>query len=160
MQWDVDVAEGRYVKRLKPGSTDPLPEHNWVWSPQGAINMHMPERWGYVQFSHLRAGSETEKFVEDANESVKWALRRLYYRQRAFRDANQSYAATLDALGPLNIRVDGIDFKPVMQSTRSLYEITAERFRRRRRPYQPGRPRLGDEVNCWIARLPFRTVKV
>jgi hypothetical protein len=128
VQWDVDVAEGRYVKRLTPGRTDPLPEHNWVWSPQGAINMHMPERWGYVQFSRLRAGGETEAFVEDANEPVKWALRRLYYRQRAFRDANRGYAATLDALGPLNIRIEGIDFKPVMQSTRSLYEITAAGF--------------------------------
>ena len=116
------------VKRLKPGSTDPLPEHNWVWSPQGAINMHMPERWGYVQFSRLRAGSETEAFVADANEPVKWALRRLYYRQRAFRDANRGYAATLDALGPLNIRVEGIDFRPVMQGTQSLYEITATGF--------------------------------
>jgi hypothetical protein len=26
-------------------------EDNWVWSPQGAINMHMPEHWGYVQFA-------------------------------------------------------------------------------------------------------------
>jgi arylsulfatase A len=128
VQWDVDVVEGRYVKRLKPGSTDPLPEHNWVWSPQGAINMHMPERWGYVQFSRLPAGRETEAFVEDANEPVKWALRRLYYRQRAFRDANRGYAATLDALGPLDIRVEGLDFKPVMHSTQSLYEITAAGF--------------------------------
>jgi thiamine biosynthesis lipoprotein ApbE len=128
VQWDVDVAEGRYVKRLKPGSTDPLPEQNWVWSPQGAINMHMPERWGYVQFSRLRAGSETEAFVEDANEPVKWALRRLYYRQRVFRATNPGFAPTLDALGPLDIRVEGMDFQPVMQSTRSLYEITATGF--------------------------------
>ena len=26
------------------------PEHNWVWSPQWAIDMHRPELWGYVQF--------------------------------------------------------------------------------------------------------------
>lgn len=24
-------------------------EDNWVWSPQGAINMHIPERWGYLR---------------------------------------------------------------------------------------------------------------
>ena len=28
-----------------------VPEFNWVWSPQGVINMHVPERWGYVFFS-------------------------------------------------------------------------------------------------------------
>lgn len=26
-------------------------EDNWVWSPQGAINMHIPEHWGYLRFS-------------------------------------------------------------------------------------------------------------
>lgn len=25
-------------------------EDNWVWSPQGVINMHVPERWGTVVF--------------------------------------------------------------------------------------------------------------
>ncbi len=25
-------------------------EDNWVWSPQGIINMHVPERWGYLHF--------------------------------------------------------------------------------------------------------------
>ena len=25
-------------------------EDNWVWSPQGAVNMHIPERWGYLTF--------------------------------------------------------------------------------------------------------------
>ena len=25
-------------------------EDNWVWSPQGVIDMHIPERWGYLHF--------------------------------------------------------------------------------------------------------------
>jgi hypothetical protein len=25
-------------------------EDNWVWSPQGEINMHIPELWGYLRF--------------------------------------------------------------------------------------------------------------
>ncbi len=25
-------------------------EDNWVWSPQGLIDMHVPERWGYLHF--------------------------------------------------------------------------------------------------------------
>jgi hypothetical protein len=25
-------------------------EDNWVWSPQGVINMHVPEKWGYLHF--------------------------------------------------------------------------------------------------------------
>ena len=138
VEWQVDVVNGRYAKRLKPGSTDPLPEDNWVWSPQGAIDMHMPERWGYVQFSSVRVGGDAEPFVDDPNERVKWALRRLYYRQRRFRAANGFYAATLDALKPTtppgtgagDIRVDGIDFRPDIHAAGSLYEITADGFGR------------------------------
>lgn len=25
-------------------------EDNWVWSPQGEINMHIPDKWGYLHF--------------------------------------------------------------------------------------------------------------
>ena len=128
VEWHVDVAGGRYAKRLKPGTRDVLPENNWVWSPQGTINMHMPERWGYVQFSSMRAGSGTEPFVEDRNERVKWALRRLYYRQRRAREANGGYAATLEALNANEIRVDGIDVHPVMDAIATRYEITAKGF--------------------------------
>lgn len=31
----------------KPGQSK---EDNWVWSPQGVINMHIPARWGYLHF--------------------------------------------------------------------------------------------------------------
>jgi hypothetical protein len=31
----------------KPGQPR---EDNWVWSPQGVINMHVPEQWGYLHF--------------------------------------------------------------------------------------------------------------
>jgi hypothetical protein len=44
VEWQHDVVDGKYVKR--PG----LKEDNWVWSPQGVINMHVPEQWGYVRF--------------------------------------------------------------------------------------------------------------
>ena len=128
VQWQMDVTDGRYAKRLKPGTQDPLPENNWVWSPQSAINMHLPERWGYVQFSNVAAGSGTEAFVDDPNERVKWALRRLYYRQRRAHDATGGYSATLDALHASDIRVDGVDFRPVLHATQSLYEITAKGF--------------------------------
>jgi len=26
-------------------------EDNWVWSPQGLIDMHVPDRWGNVRFT-------------------------------------------------------------------------------------------------------------
>jgi hypothetical protein len=128
VEWQTDAAGGRYAKRLTPGTTDPLPEDNWVWSAQGAIDMHMPERWGYVQFSSIAAGSGTDTFVDDPNERVKWALRRLYYRQRQFRTVNGAYASSLDALNASDIHVEGLDFHPTMNGASDLYEITAKGF--------------------------------
>jgi hypothetical protein len=128
VEWQMTVADGAYTKVLKPGSKDPLPESNWVWSPQGAINMHMPERWGYAQFSARIAGSGTDEFVDDPNEKVKWALRRVYYRQRNVRAKTGSYASTLDALNVSDIKVDGLDFQPSLSATPSLYEVVAPGF--------------------------------
>jgi hypothetical protein len=128
VEWQVNADGTRYVKRLRPGTTNPLPEDNWVWSPQGAIDMHMPERWGYVQFSGLPAGAGSEPFVDDPNERVVWALRRLYYRQRRLHAANGGYARTLDALGAAELRVEGLDFRPSIEATSSFYEIGAPGF--------------------------------
>jgi hypothetical protein len=44
VEWQVRVVNGKYEKLAG------LPEDNWVWSPQGAVNMHAPERWGVVRF--------------------------------------------------------------------------------------------------------------
>ena len=45
VEWRTTVTDGRYVKL--PGEK----EDNWAWSPQGVINMHVPDRWGIVRFS-------------------------------------------------------------------------------------------------------------
>ncbi|GAA5480931.1 LysE family transporter [Haloferula sargassicola] len=59
VQWRHEIVDGNYV-RIPPHGTDlgaslspeeqQHPEDNWVWSPQGVVNMHRPERWGEVTF--------------------------------------------------------------------------------------------------------------
>lgn len=44
VEWQHELVNGRY-RRIKGTKED-----NWVWSPQGKINMHIPEHWGRVQF--------------------------------------------------------------------------------------------------------------
>jgi hypothetical protein len=128
VEWLVDVRDGRYAKRSDPATGRALASDNWAWSPQGAIDMHVPERWGFVQFSDLAAGSGTEAFAEDPNERVKWALRRLYYRQRQSRAASGRYATTLCALEGPAVKVDGLDFAPDLQATANTYQISAKGF--------------------------------
>jgi hypothetical protein len=50
VQWPLEIRGDGYVKAREPSQEDPHPEDNWVWSPQGEINMHIPERWGAVTF--------------------------------------------------------------------------------------------------------------
>jgi hypothetical protein len=128
VQWQLDVVEARYVKRRDGKKGTPLPEDNWVWSPQGAVNMHMPERWGFVQFSDVPAGTRAVTFEPDPNERVKWALRRLYYRQRRYLAANRRYAADLSALDARDITVDGLEFRPSLQAIDAQYEVRAPGF--------------------------------
>jgi Carbohydrate family 9 binding domain-like len=42
-----EAAAGDVPKYVK---TPNVPENNWVWSPQGVIDMHLPDRWGFVTF--------------------------------------------------------------------------------------------------------------
>jgi len=82
VQWQVDVVDGTYVKQTDPQGGEPLAEDNWVWSPQGLVNMHYPEMWGFVQFSERVAGAGEDEFVERSIERARWALRQLYYAER------------------------------------------------------------------------------
>lgn len=128
VEWRANAVDGAYVKRLDPATGKPFPEDNWVWSPQGAIAMHMPEHWGFVQFSGLAAGAGEEAFTPDPNERVKRALRTLYERQRAHRAAYGRYADDLVALHAENVAVEGLAFAPELFVTASLYEIVAPGF--------------------------------
>ena len=51
VQWKLKIGEEIYQKLLDPETGKPLPENNWVWSPPGVVNMHIPEHWGYIEFN-------------------------------------------------------------------------------------------------------------
>ncbi len=44
VQWQISTLDGKITK------VPNTPEDNWVWSPQGVIDMHQPEQWGTVTF--------------------------------------------------------------------------------------------------------------
>ena len=50
VQWETEFIDGNYKKLVNTETGLPIPENNWVWSPQGKINMHIPHMWGYVTF--------------------------------------------------------------------------------------------------------------
>mmetsp|Transcript_16031 Transcript_16031/g.22487 ORF Transcript_16031/g.22487 Transcript_16031/m.22487 type:complete len:424 (-) Transcript_16031:303-1574(-) len=62
-----------------PGSPT---EDNWVWSRQGVIDMHYPERWGFLQFSNAKVNS-TEK-IRNKEWTVRSIAAAVYYAEHAY----------------------------------------------------------------------------
>jgi len=98
VNWILESENGSYIKAKDPETAKNYSEFNWVWSPQGLINMHYPEMWGYLQFSDIKAGEGTSEFISDPDEKIKWNLRTLYYAQRNYAAARSRYAAEPDSL--------------------------------------------------------------
>lgn len=112
VEWDVETKDGKYRK---------LPnrdEHNWVWSPQGVIDMHRPERWGCIQFSTAKPG--TAAFRPDPDWPGRDLLHRVYYAQRAYRKAHGRYAKTIAELGLKNAS------QVSLEATRSTFEASLD----------------------------------
>lgn len=113
VEWETDVVNGKYVKRSDPVTHNPLPEHNWVWSPQGVVNMHFPERWGYLIFSGTApgVGGGAQNAGVDIGrvtayffgEQLKNRLWKLYYKEHIYQEAHNAF--TPDPI-QLPMRVD------------------------------------------------------
>ena len=74
------------------------PEDNWVWSPQGVVDMHRPEMWGQLQFTRQQAGDSSAVAPLPAKPARDLALE-IYYAQRDFWNSHSRWAANLAELG-------------------------------------------------------------
>ena len=94
VEWEHAIEDGAYRK------VPNRPEANWVWSPQGVVDMHRPERWGYVQFSEKSPGQDD--YRPNPSGPIKDRLMGIYQAQRAYRQKNTTWAPSLEALGLSN----------------------------------------------------------
>jgi hypothetical protein len=99
VEWRYTAEKGRYVK--VPG----LPEDNWVWSAQGVIDMHRPEKWGEVRFVdrapepyRIDATTGRQLTGRAACTGALMQLFRVYWAQKAYQKAHGRWAATLGDL--------------------------------------------------------------
>lgn len=104
VQWQHEVRDGKY--RKVAGTK----EDNWVWSPQGMVDMHRPDRWGILQF----AATPGVKAKPYAGLAERQALMKAWEAQRAYREKNGRWAKTAKQLG----LASGITF----QTTDSQYQ--------------------------------------
>ncbi len=119
--WRTRVENGQYKKIMDPPAGRSRPEDNWVWSPQGLINMHYPEMWGIVQFASSLAGDRVDRHVADSRDEAKWALRQIYYRQRTRFDSLGTFSTSLAELGLGGLTAAGYT-SPEITVTPGLFE--------------------------------------
>jgi ketosteroid isomerase-like protein len=99
-QWRVDFSRVEWPHQIVAGKDQRIPnthEDNWVWSPVGIVDMHRPERWGYVQFSTSPPG--TVQFQPDPKRRARDALMDVYYHEQAFQQQHGRWTQTLAELG-------------------------------------------------------------
>jgi hypothetical protein len=114
VQWKTTVVDGKYQK------VPDVREDNWVWSPQGIIDMHRPEKWGIVQFS-----TQQESVVglnPDVTENARKMLMEIYHKQKANHRKTGEWWTTLEELGIGSAKDAGV----VIEKTNAGYlaEIT------------------------------------
>jgi len=123
VEWKVRIVNGHYEKI--PG----IPEDNWVWAPQtfldwpGGLNMHIPERWGIIQFS--KGPINQTNFIRPDDWDVRIVLAEMYYAMSKFTAVNGYYTDSIHELDIPQFVIKGYCVKvPVINSWRWGYNIT------------------------------------
>ena len=68
VEWKTKVSGTSYEKLNDSLSGNLLPEQNWVWSPMKVISMHLPERWGRLEFSSEKINPQPLTFKNAIQE--------------------------------------------------------------------------------------------
>lgn len=124
VEWKTEVKDAKYVKQINPATGKSYPEDNWVWSPQGVVNMHYPEMWGFVQFTKEAVGGAKKQFVDNPDEAAKWLLRNVYYKELAYYEKNNKYTNDIKELGLELKPVQGFSLAPAIECTTNLFEAS------------------------------------
>jgi hypothetical protein len=102
VQWGWKLnGEGQYEKEpccqtcAAPGS---VAEDNWVWSRQGEVAMHLPERWGIVQFESYRQSGGKMRFYDEW--PCRCAAMAMYYAMKRFHETEGKYPTNVEDLKP------------------------------------------------------------
>jgi len=118
VEWQTEVRNGRYEKKINPETGNPYPEDNWIWSPIGLIDMHKPEMWGFLYFQDEKESQPEFKIPE--NEYLKWELRKFYYMERNYYRKHGRYCTDVKELCGDEKPV----ITPVIEATSNMFEAS------------------------------------
>ncbi|WP_299222630.1 sugar-binding protein [uncultured Alistipes sp.] len=72
------------------------PEENWVWSPTGRVDMHMPDRWGFLRFVDAPVGARIAPEPMTLDRGAYKLLWAMFYAQLDNKAAKNNYLRTVD----------------------------------------------------------------
>ena len=73
------------------------PEENWVWSPTGRVDMHMPDRWGFLHFLNAPAGARMKSAGPTLDMNAYKLLWAMFYAQLDNQKEKGKFLRTVDA---------------------------------------------------------------
>lgn len=117
VEWLIEILDGKY--RKVPGKK----EDNWIWSAQGIIDMHRPEKWGYVQFTKL--DSDKVKPLTDPSAEVRAVLQEIYYAQKDHQKTHKKWATNLTELALTRGLGAKLAQTPMLRATENGFQATA-----------------------------------
>ncbi|OIQ38039.1 MAG: carbohydrate-binding family 9-like protein [Bacteroidetes bacterium MedPE-SWsnd-G1] len=121
VNWDFEVKDGKYTRKKDPKTKKPLPEYNWVWSPQGVINMHEPEKWGYVFFAENEKQKKSFQLTND--EYIRLQLFNIYNKQRKYYSKNKKWNKDLF---PKSLLIKETTINITTETTKTSYVLSVK----------------------------------
>jgi pimeloyl-ACP methyl ester carboxylesterase/lysophospholipase L1-like esterase len=126
-RWRVNFLRVEYLPKISNGKyvRDPsVRANNSAWSPHHSTGVHDPESFGIVQFTKKPAG--LSEIVPDPSMPARSLLMQIYYAQKKYRSGNGRYASSMQELGLVAEKKEGVRAFDPFEMTPHGYLATVE----------------------------------
>lgn len=139
------------VQWLKPGQR----EENWVWQATGKIDMHMPDRWGFLYFSDKTVGQGKDEFSYPYDMDAYRLIWAMFYEQQEYFSKENNYIRSVE-----NFFLTDTDLSSLPEDAEIDIEATSRTYLMSiSLPGRGERYTLNNEGRFAIEKLSARTVK-
>ena len=107
--WRINFSRVQWLKK---------PEENWVWNATGRIDMHMPDRWGYLLFSDSKVGTQDVEMAYPHDRNIYKQMWAVFYAQQDSWSADKKY------LGKEELGLDNPDMN--IETTEHSYQVRVD----------------------------------
>ncbi|KAJ3032258.1 hypothetical protein HDV00_007742 [Rhizophlyctis rosea] len=132
--WRIQLGRTQHLLKTTANKTYEVADNGsgYAWAPSGFLaNFHAPDRWGFLQFSHLSSASAPSHpavYQPDPTWPLRQVLLDVYYAQLNLTSADQPLATTLSGVPTLPAHVAkgtcGVSV-PKLQSDGDSWNATA-----------------------------------